>query len=61
MNTEREQRIKFQQGLIDNAHMTTCTNCDQWDPKNGCQKWEMIPPAEVIVVGCEEWCFKIPF
>lgn len=65
MNTKIRQfrllRIEFQQGLIDNANITTCTNCEYWESKSGCQKWEMMPPPEVLVVGCEEWMFKIPF
>ena len=72
MNTNREQRINFQQGLIDAGHITTCTNCEHWALRTVigeedlveiqlCRKCDQTPPPDVIVVGCEEWVYNIPF
>lgn len=72
MNSKREQFIEFQNGIIESGNITTCTNCEHWAERTVigeedlvevqfCRKWDMTPPAKVIVVGCENWSHAIPF
>lgn len=64
---KRQTMMEFQQGLIDSGQITTCTNCINWKerPMSGktmiCGKWDQTPPPDVIVVGCNQWEFDIPF
>lgn len=40
----------------------TCLNCEFWNKeKETCEKFNMRPPAKVIVVGCSEHSDIIPF
>lgn len=40
----------------------TCVNCDHWqDDKQLCSMWNSLPPAKVIVVGCDKHTDLIPF
>ena len=68
MNFQEHQRakrmkiIELQNSLIKSDSITTCTNCEEWDKdKQLCNKYKVLPPAEVIVTGCPEWMFTIPF
>lgn len=59
---QRVHMIKLQNDLIRAGSIPTCTNCEHWDKiKQLCTRWKMLPPAEVIVTGCEEWINEIPF
>lgn len=43
-------------------YVKNCTNCDSWSrPKQLCDHWKALPPAEVIVVGCDLHSDDIPF
>lgn len=40
----------------------SCINCDHWqDDKQLCGQFNALPPAKVIVVGCEKHTDLIPF
>ena len=54
--------IELQKRAISYDAWRSCINCDFWrGDKNLCAKWEATPPAETIVLSCEEWMYKIPF
>ena len=52
--------VEKQKILIDSGNWCTCINCDSWN-ENKCQLYDITPPANVIVNGCEHWQFDIPF
>ena len=38
-----------------------CQSCENYTDRK-CQKWEMVPPDEVLNVGCDSWEYDwIPF
>ena len=40
----------------------SCINCDHWqDDKQLCGLYSMLPPAKVIVTGCDKHTDLIPF
>lgn len=49
--------------LIATDVIHSCINCGHWDqPKQLCTKYNMLPPAEVIVYSCgDDWFPDIPF
>lgn len=56
------QVIEIQKLAIQFDRIQTCTNCTNWDKLNQrCNEFKILPPAEVIVTGCEEWIYIIPF
>ncbi len=59
---QRVKIIELQNSLIRSAQLPTCTNCDHWrTEKQLCDKYNVLPPAEIIVTGCEIWIDGIPF
>lgn len=43
------------------AVKVSCVTCEEWRNQR-CSKYEMVPPAEVKVEGCENWQWDcIPF
>lgn len=39
-----------------------CCNCDLWNkPDQKCNKFQVLPPAEVVIVGCKHHTDLIPF
>lgn len=55
-------RADNQKAQVDNFLWQCCPNCDQWDrDKDVCKKWNIAPPAKVIILGCEDWEVNIPF
>lgn len=60
-NQQREHIIKLQTSLITSGQIPTCTNCDHFKKDELCWKYNMRPPAEVIVVGCLYHMPTIPF
>lgn len=59
---KRNKMIQLQNSLIVAGQIPTCTSCEYWDkPNQKCEKYNMLPPAEVIVTGCVEWVDGIPF
>jgi len=56
------QVIEIQKLAIEFDRIQTCTNCQHWNKQSQrCDEFKMLPPAEVIVTGCEEWIYIIPF
>jgi hypothetical protein len=54
--------IKSQKSMIQTFAWNCCLNCDHWNrEKQWCNKWNVLPPLEVIVVGCEDYENAIPF
>jgi hypothetical protein len=48
--------------MIDGQIFRSCLNCDHWGSETDmCGKFEVKPPAEVIVFSCPEWFPDIPF
>ncbi len=71
----QQMRIEFQKEAVKNGMWTTCLNCSAWcngeptvnkqfgapDGWIGCSMAKQTPPAEIIVHGCQDHCFDIPF
>jgi Pyruvate/2-oxoacid:ferredoxin oxidoreductase delta subunit len=67
--------LELQKRVIDYHVWHTCTNCYFWSRNHAlrdkayteasqysyCEKYGTVPPADVIVVGCEVWDYDIPF
>jgi len=61
-----KDRINFQQKMINCDHWQCCQNCVHLDKMfEGmpcyCSLFNAVPPVHVIVVGCENWQYEIPF
>ena len=57
-----KDRIKFQQKMINLDHWQCCQNCDNMDHStNICKLFNLIPPVQVMAVGCEQYRYEIPF
>jgi len=56
-------RIDMQKVIVRNDQWQTCLNCDEWDNETEtCKLFGNVkPPAHIIVNGCEDHCFLIPF
>lgn len=53
---------KSQKALVDTFTWECCPNCEHWDSKTEfCGKYQMRPPANVIVIGCVDYDAGIPF
>lgn len=54
--------IKSQKAMIQTFAWSCCLNCDHWNKdKLWCSKWDVLPPLDVIVVGCEDYENDVPF
>lgn len=51
---------KNQDNMVQRMQWTCCPNCRNW-LSGSCQKYNAVPPAKVIVVGCEAWTPDLPF
>lgn len=67
----------YQKALLRSGFWRSCLNCGLWnDPKTpeqtrsgsadpiypeGCLKFRMMPPVNIIVHGCRDWQDDIPF
>jgi hypothetical protein len=74
MTTQEQSFQLIHRKLVDDATFHSCLNCEHWS-ENGigvqygtkergqekCMKYEQRPPAEVIVFGCPDWLYDIPF
>lgn len=48
--------------LVENDAVHCCLNCEHFDKQNDqCATYQVKPPCEVIVYGCDEWEPEIPF
>lgn len=48
--------------MSDEGYFRTCCNCKAWDEQHEvCKKYNVQPPARVIVKGCEDHSDNIPF
>lgn len=56
-------RIAFQKSAVAAFVWQTCLNCEHWRKKGepGCTKFNAMPPPHIIVTGCEDHEFDIPF
>lgn len=60
--TNSPARQHLQQEAVRTFTWTTCLNCEHWQSTGEvCQRYQTRPPAHVIVHGCPEWCYDIPF
>lgn len=60
-----EQRAILQSEFVISGAWQTCVSCDSWHGEGDsgkvmCQRYRVIPPPEVLVVGCRDWDM-IPF
>jgi hypothetical protein len=56
------QQQEMHKKMVDNGLLTSCINCEHWHPKTEqCGLFNQRPPVPVIVYGCPEWQFDIPF
>ncbi len=60
-NKQREHIMKLQESLVRSGQIPTCTNCDHFKEGEICWKFDMRPPATVIVIGCVYHMPTIPF
>jgi hypothetical protein len=56
----REAAEFLHQDLVKRQVIMSCLNCDEWTGIS-CSKYRMMPPPEVLVFACENWCPDIPF
>lgn len=50
------------QALLDRGAIRSCLNCDNWrDDAQQCALYKEMPPAIVIVFGCESHLADVPF
>lgn len=66
MNTQAQkdqrQRIDFQKNIVQTQVWATCLNCEFWEKDKGiCDKYQAVPPPEVILLSCDDWFGEIPF
>lgn len=48
--------------LLDRGAVRSCLNCDNWrDDAQQCELYKEIPPAVVIVFGCDAHLADVPF
>jgi hypothetical protein len=48
--------------MVNNGLLPSCINCIEWIKKEEmCGKYNVRPPVEIIVYGCESWDMGIPF
>lgn len=69
LNHKEQQFLQLE--LQEKGIVRNCLNCMNWrsnmrhkeDQNSGelCDKYEVLPPPSIIVHGCEEWEFNIPF
>jgi len=54
--------VELTHKLIVDGAMQSCLNCYHFNEKDEiCGKYQMRPPARVIVTSCPEWEDEIPF
>lgn len=69
--------MKLHQKMVENGILPSCISCEHWGmnqttiqrgpdgtkpPKEEvCRLYSMRPPAEVIVMGCDQWEWDLPF
>lgn len=57
-----ELRIKVQDAAVNAHKWMTCLNCIYWNKeRQDCDKFHAAPPAHIIVSGCVDHEFDIPF
>ncbi|QDH84398.1 hypothetical protein Axy20_001 [Achromobacter phage vB_AxyS_19-32_Axy20] len=66
--TPAQYRMLLQQGMSDISVqiLQNCLNCIEWQKgtatePEGCRRYRQLPPPHVIVHGCEQHTFDIPF
>lgn len=72
----KQHMIDVRNEVIRQGRWPTCTNCEYWlhvtsveihegqstrEEWHECSKYKMIPPEEVVVVGCVNHEPKVPF
>ena len=69
----KQHMIDVRNEVVRQGRWATCTNCECWTDRtefsesgdmkvyNYCAKYKMIPPPEVIVVGCANHESGVPF
>jgi hypothetical protein len=66
-DNENELVIAIQDGAVKSHRWMTCLNCLYWHRNNtsagdeGCDKFSAMPPPHIIVSGCKDHEFDIPF
>lgn len=59
-----EYARQMQHALVDIGFWKSCLNCEHYNMSPTtplCNKWNVLPPPEVIVFACEAWRSVIPF
>lgn len=68
---DRGMQILHKQ-LIDDGTFHSCLNCEYYGMYDAgptdeekeyfwCTKYQAFPPDQVLVLGCEDWCYNLPF
>lgn len=73
----KRQQIKFQKYIVAAQCWRTCLNCEYWKDitkvviapdqtstesyERHCSQYNMVPPPEILVHGCVEHAWGIPF
>lgn len=68
----KQLSIDIRKEVIRQGRWATCTNCSHWGDRTTfegdkmivtqlCSKYNIVPPAAVIVVGCAKHDSEVPF
>lgn len=68
----KKEALRLRGEVVKAGLWPCCLNCEHWKEKTevkdtevkvsfGCNRYNMIPPAETIVVGCIQHLQTIPF
>lgn len=64
MNQSLKQRAMNEavEALMNSGLMASCLNCEYFETRDICTKFNALPPPRVIVFSCgEHWVFSLPF
>ncbi|URA06817.1 hypothetical protein QAY89_gp52 [Xanthomonas phage Langgrundblatt1] len=60
-----ELRMQVQDAAVNAHKWMTCLNCINWQGNKGmqpqCELFKALPPPHIIVSGCKDHEFDIPF
>ncbi|WNO48675.1 hypothetical protein [Achromobacter phage nyashin_LB6] len=64
--TDQQIRLHYQRRASAVQILQNCLNCVHWQKGDatkpqGCSKYRQLPPPDVIVHGCEQHDFDVPF
>lgn len=57
------KEIQLHKKMVDNGILASCLGCEHWSGNKTatCQLHKATPPLDVIVFGCTDYLWGIPF